>query len=176
MQPLDLRIYGCCTHTSCHEEVTTRANLILCHVNKLRRITQRARKIGDSIALIHSTQLTCRGSDGLNYDGYRTLILVVIGNGERYSLALLIYANDNKLSGQGTCSHTRSSDTKQIDILCQRSFLYNLKHKQWRPYDLIYIPNFFLTFYSTTMAVRRIESIGRTGSLVIIFTRSTHTP
>lgn len=59
IQPLYLRIYGSSTYATRNKEVTTALKLLFREVNKLRRVTQRACKIGYIIAFTKRAQLTC---------------------------------------------------------------------------------------------------------------------
>ena len=128
VQPLHLRIYGRRAHTSSNEEITPAAQLIHRHVDKLRRVAQRPRQIGQGVALVQGAHLARRHAYGLYDYCYRTGRSVVIGYGQRHAFAVLVGADYHELSGQGAVRNARRLDTQSVDVLRKQFLLYDLEH------------------------------------------------
>ena len=99
VKPFYLRIDRSRTHAARYKQEAFLAQGVEIFVNELRGVPQRTDEIGQRIALLQGAELAGRGSDSLRDDRYRALLGVVIGDGQGYSFAEFVDANDDELSG-----------------------------------------------------------------------------
>ena len=82
---------------------TDHAHLLL--TLRLGGLAQRADKVGKAVAFLHVAQLHRGGAHGLNDDGDGSFLRVVGVNGNGDAFTVLVYAQDNELSGLGLFGH-----------------------------------------------------------------------
>lgn len=128
VQPFYLRIDRSRTHAARYEQEAFLAQGVEIFVNELRGVPQRTDEIGQRIALLQGAELAGRGSDSLRDDRYRALLGVVIGDGQGYSFAEFVDADDDKLSGFCRSCYAGRMNAHQIDVLREHSFFKDCVH------------------------------------------------
>ena len=91
---------------------------------------QGAHKVGDIVALLHGVEHSGGAAGGLHHDGDGALLPVPAGDRNRHTLALLIQAEDNELTGLGMLGHQGGLDLKEADgfRLVEKSLGYYFVH------------------------------------------------
>ena len=97
--PFYLRINRCCANTAANEEDIHLLELLGIHLYQVGRSSERAGNIHEAVACFELGHTLCRSADGLEYDRYGACLAVIIADGKRDSLALLINLYDQELTG-----------------------------------------------------------------------------
>ena len=71
-----------------------------------------------------------RLSDFLEYDRDRPLLPIIVGDGERYALSVLIDAHDDELAGPRLACHHRRGDDHQLVDIAECFLVQYLVHRQ----------------------------------------------
>ena len=101
MSPFGLWVYGGGADTSSHEEQSQRFAFSIVFFSKFHDFTTTAERTYDgenAITLIQFSKTTGRLAYNMINDGYRILFVVDVANGKRYTFALVVGDNDDKLT------------------------------------------------------------------------------
>ena len=90
--------------------------------------TKRSNHICNVITFVQSTELTCAGTNRLDYKRDGSLIFIASGYRQRHSLALLINANNDEVACFASLCNQRSFNVQAENFLAELNFLYNLEH------------------------------------------------
>ena len=116
MKPFSLRIYRCSTYTTSNKYNSLFLNFfkIICY--QLRRTSQRSHKVCDGIASFELQQFVSRYTNRLEYDGNRSCFSVIVTDGKRNTLSILVHSENDELSRFAGFCYSRSENNLLVDI------------------------------------------------------------
>ena len=110
------------------EEVAALAHLFERFVHEVGGTAQRPGEVGQEFARLPGADLPGRDAYRLRDDVDPPLSGVVVGRGERYTLALLVDPHDHELAGKRGPRHARSLDPHPVDAFGQQLFFEYFVH------------------------------------------------
>ncbi len=145
MKPLYLRINRSRTNAPRHKQ-----NLLLCKrflvlTDKLRSTAKRTNKIMERVTRLQRRHSCRLGAHCLKYNRDRSFLSIIITNGQRNTLPILIHSHNYKLPRLTILRHTRRFHCHQIDIGSKLSCLQNFVHQKFT------IPFVLLLFSHTAL-------------------------
>ena len=148
MKSLELVINGSRAYAACDEEDLFLFEFFNGKIDEIGRPSQRTYDIGETVAdpkIGHALGLC---ADDRENDGDDAFFTVIITNGERDSLAFIINADDEKLSGHCLTRNKRCNDFHEPDVCSEMLFVYDLKHDPSPPWEKhIFILRYIIYIY-----------------------------
>ena len=128
MEPFELAVYGCCSHAARDEADLHLFEFLDRKFCQVGRFAQGTDNIVEAVALIklsHSIGLT---TDDLEYDLHSAGSRIIVADGQRHSLTLIIHTNDQKLTGKRVLRDPGSLHVHQKDVRSKIFLFKNPEH------------------------------------------------
>ncbi len=122
MQPFDLRIDRCRAKSPCHKKDSFILQTGNIFIHELRSTAKRPYKIVETVPCLQMSHHFRSSAHYLEDYGNCPPVCVIVADGQRDALSVLIHSDDNKLPRLTGSGHTRCLHIHEVDV-CRQFFV-----------------------------------------------------